>query len=161
MKNILIFIMALFLVSCASQKKTATSPYSYIMWIKGVKANCTGVGTMKCLLVQKNDIIIPGKWEIFYDQIEGFEYQNRNLYKLMVAEERLDKSLVPADGSLIKYKLVEVLEKKPDPIFQLHDIWALESIKVNSLQASKINSISITPSIEINITEMKIMGTDG
>lgn len=131
------------------------------MWVKGIKVNCTGAGSMKCMQVQKNDIIEPGEWQNFYSEIEGFQFQNGNLCKLLVAEEKLDKSQVPADGSAIKYKLVEVVEKKPDPVFALHDIFILEAIEGRPIQSSGNNTVLTTPSIEINLTEMTAMGTDG
>ena len=159
MKQILIISMAFLLASCASQKKVINSPY--VMWVKGVKADCTGVGPMKCMQVQKNDIIEPGKWQNFYNEIEGFHFQSGDLCKLLVTEEKQDPKQVPADGSSIKYKMVELLEKKPDPIFELHDIWALEAIGNNLIQTPGNYSSLITPSIEINLTEMKVMGNDG
>jgi heat shock protein HslJ len=131
------------------------------MWVKGIKADCTGVGPMKCLQVQKNEIIEPGKWQNFYSEIEGFHFQSGNLSKLLVTEKKLDKSQVPADGSSIKYTLVEVLEKKPDPVFELHDIWTLEAINGKMIQKPGGNASLINPSIEINLTEMKVMGNDG
>ncbi len=159
MKNILILTIFFLITSCATQKQIATNPY--IMWVKGAKIDCTGVGPMKCMQVQKNDVIEPGKWQNFYNEIDGFRFQSGNLCKLLVTEEKLDKSQIPADGSSIKYKLVEVLEKKPDPIFVLHDIWVLEAIKGKPILSPGNNTVLINPSIEINITEMKIMGTDG
>jgi heat shock protein HslJ len=159
MKQILIILMVFIIVSCASQKKVTNSPY--VIWVKGIKVDCTGVGPMKCMQVQKNDIIEPGKWQNFYTEIEGFQFQSGDLCKLLVSEEKPDKSQVPADGSSIKYKMVELLEKKPDPIFELHDIWALEAIEGAPIQSPGNNTVLITPSIEINLTEMKIMGNDG
>lgn len=159
MKNVLIITLAILITSCSSQKNITTNPY--IIWVKGAKVDCTGVGSMKCMQVQKNDIIEPGKWQNFYTEIEGFHFQSGSLCKLLVTEEKLDKSMVPADGSSIKYKLVEVLEKMADPIFALHDIWTLESIEGKPLQSTENNTAPINPSIEINLTEMKVMGTDG
>jgi len=159
MKNILILTIIFLLASCSPQKQIATNPY--IMWVKGAKVDCTGVGPMKCMQVQKNDVIEPGKWQNFYSEIEGFHFQSGELCKLLVAEEKLEKSQVPADASSIKYKMVEVLEKKPDPIFALHDIWSLETIEGKALLSPGSSTTLINPSIEINLTEMKIMGNDG
>lgn len=159
MKNILSLIIIVMLTSCSSTKKMASGPY--IMWVRGIQADCTGVGPMKCLQVQKNDVTEPGKWQNFYSEIEGFRFQSGSLCKLIVSEEKIEKPAVPADGSSIKYKLVEMLEKQPDPIFALHDIWALDAIGSQAFQTPVNNTVLITPSIEINLTEMKIMGTDG
>ena len=159
MKNIIFLITIVLITSCSSTKKMGTNPYA--MWVKGVQVNCTGVGPMKCLQVQKSDNIVPGKWQNFYSEIDGFHFQSGELCKLLVVEEKIEKQAVPADGSSIKYKLVEVLERKPDPIFALHDIWALEAINSLPLQIPNNNPGFVIPSIEINLTEMKIMGTDG
>ena len=159
MKNVLFLAVVVFIASCSAQKKVTVNPVT--MWVKGVQVDCTGVGPMKCMQIQKSNIIEPGKWQNFYGEIEGFRFQSGNLCKLLVSEEKLEKSQIPADGSSIKYKLVEVLEQTPDPVFALHDIWALETIEEISLQTLGVNSGLITPSIEINLTEIKIMGTDG
>jgi len=159
MKNIIFLMTVVLITSCSSTKKMGSNPYA--MWVKGVQVDCTGVGTMKCLQVQKSDIIVPGKWQNFYSEIEGFHFQSGELCKLLVAEEKIEKSAVPADGSSIKYKVVEVLEKKPDPIFAIHDIWALEAINGVMLQIPDNNPGFVNPSVEINLTEMKIMGIDG
>jgi heat shock protein HslJ len=159
MKNTFIITMLLFLASCASQKELATK--SYNMWVKGVKVDCTGVTPMKCLQVQKNESIVPGEWQNFYGNIEGFKFIGGKLCKLRITEQKLPKAQVLADGLSIKYKLVEVLENLPDPIFELHDIWVLDAIVNKSIQSPGNNTVLITPSIKINITEMTIMGTDG
>ncbi|HSH19293.1 MAG TPA: DUF4377 domain-containing protein, partial [Draconibacterium sp.] len=159
MKNVLFLITIVVFTSCSAQKELTNNPYT--MWIKGIQVDCTGVGPMKCLQVQKNDVIEAGKWQNFYGDIEGFQFQQGIRSKLLVIEERLDKSQVPADDSSIKYKLVEVLEKKPDPIFALYDIWALENIGSEAVNVPGNNTGLTRPSIEINLTEMKIMGTDG
>ena len=106
-------------------------------------------------------MIEPGEWQYFYSEIEGFQFQNGTRYKLQVSEEKIDKSKVPADASSIKYKLVEIIEKFPEPVFALHDIWVLESIEGQTIERPGENSGLTLPSIEININEMKIMGTDG
>jgi heat shock protein HslJ len=116
---------------------------------------------MKCLQVQKNETIEKDKWQNFYGKIEGFKFETGYIYKLSVTEEKIDPAKVPADGSSIKYTLIEVLEKKPDPKFRIHDIWALEAINREIVEKPNENDRMQIPSIEINLTEMRIMGTDG
>jgi heat shock protein HslJ len=116
---------------------------------------------MNCLQVQKNESIEKGKWQNFYSPIEGFKFETGYIYKLSVTEEKINPAQAPADGSSIKYTLVEVLEKKPDPKFRIHDIWALEAIDGQIVERPDENDRMQIPSIEINLTEMKIMGTDG
>jgi heat shock protein HslJ len=116
---------------------------------------------MQCLQVQKNESIEKGKWQNFYSAIEGFKFETGYIYKLSVTEEKIDPAKVPADGSSIKYTLVEVLEKNPDPRFRIHDIWAIEAIDGHFVKKPDEHDRMQIPSIEINLTEMKIMGTDG
>jgi heat shock protein HslJ len=116
---------------------------------------------MKCLQIQKGKSIEKGKWQNFYANIEGFDFELGYIFKLAVKEEKIDPAKVPADGSSVKYTLVEVLEKNPDPKFRIHDIWALEAIDGKTVERPNDNDRMQIPSIEINLTEMRIMGTDG
>jgi heat shock protein HslJ len=159
MKTILILIVAILIASCSAQKLTSSKPQIY--WVNSLKVSCTGVAPMKCLQVQKNKTIEKGKWQNFYANIEGFDFQTGYIYKLSVKEEKIDPAKVPADGSSVKYTLVEVLEKNPDPKFRIHDIWALEAIDGKTVEKPNENDMMQIPSIEINLTEMRIMGTDG
>jgi heat shock protein HslJ len=158
-KSILTLAITIFTISCATQKKTTSQPQIY--WVNSLKVSCTGVAPMSCLQVQKNESIEKGKWQNFYSPIEGFKFETGYICKLSVTEEKINPSQVPADGSSIKYTLVEVLEKKPDPKFRIHDIWALEAIDGQIVERPDENDRMQTPSIEINLTEMRIMGNDG
>jgi len=159
MKTILLLTLTILISPCSAQKFTSTKPQIY--WVNSLKVSCTGVAPMKCLQVQKNKTIKKGKWQNFYSGIEGFDFETGYIYKLSVKEEKIDLSKVTADGSSIKYTLVEVLEKKPDPIFRIHDIWVLEAIEDKTVEKPNENDRMKSPSIEINLTEMRIMGTDG
>jgi len=159
MRNIFFLLMTVLIISCTTQKHPTTNPQIY--WVNSLKVSCTGVAPMKCLQVQKNKTIEKGKWQNFYANIEGFEFQTGYIYKLSVKEEKTDPAKVPADGSSVKYTLVEVLEKNPDPKFRIHDIWALEAIDGTAVEKPHENDRMQTPKIEVNLTKMTIMGTDG
>ncbi|HSO88069.1 MAG TPA: DUF4377 domain-containing protein [Draconibacterium sp.] len=159
MKYILILATIIVLSCCATQKQTTTNPQIY--WVNSLKVSCTGVAPMQCLQVQKNESIEKGKWQNFYSTIEGFKFEAGYVYKLSLTEEKINPLQVPVDGLSIKYTLVEVLEKKPDPKFRIHDIWALEAIDSQIAERPDENDRMQTPSIEVNLTEMRIMGTDG
>jgi heat shock protein HslJ len=158
-KSILTLAITILIISCATQKQTTSKPQIY--WVNSLKVSCTGIAPMQCLQVQKSKTIEKGKWLNFYSPIEGFKFETGYMYKLSVAEEKINPGQVPADGSSIKYMLVEVLEKKPDPKFRIHDIWALEAIDGQTVERPDENDRMQIPSIEINLTEMRIMGTDG
>ena len=113
MKYILILATIIVLSCCATQKQTTTNPQIY--WVNSLKVSCTGVAPMQCLQVQKNESIEKGKWQNFYSTIEGFKFEAGYVCKLSVTEEKINPAQVPADGSSIKYTLVEILEKKARP----------------------------------------------
>jgi heat shock protein HslJ len=159
MKTTLFLITGILLMSCSSLKLTSQNQQIY--WINSLRVSCTGVAPMKCLQIQKGKSVEKGKWQNFYANIEGFDFEPGYIFKLSVKEEKIDPAKVPADGSSIKYTLVEVLEKNPDPKFRIHDIWALEAIDGKTLERPNENDRMQIPSIEINLTEMRIMGTDG
>ena len=97
--------------SCTSQ--STSDQEGEIYWVNSQKADCMGVGPRTCLQVQKGEER-SGEWQLFYASIEGFDYQPGFLYKLSVRETELPPEQVPADGSSIRYELLEVLEKEAD-----------------------------------------------
>jgi heat shock protein HslJ len=159
MKTIISLAFAVLFMSFTFQKTGTVKPQIY--WVNSIKVTCTGVAPMKCLQVQKSKTIKKGKWQNFYSVIEGFNFETGYIYKISVKEEKIDTAKLPADGSTNKYTLVEILEKKPDPKFRIHDIWALEAISGLNIEKPNENDLMHNPSIEINLTEMRIMGTDG
>lgn len=138
------------LVSCNSQKTNT-------FWVNSYKRDCdAGVGKMQCLLISKNDTLENAKWTYFYSTIEGFEFKPGYFQKIEVKETILDKKEVPADASTIEYSLIKILEEVKDMSLKLNDIWV----------PTKINRVEITskeqlPMLEIHISKMQILGTDG
>ncbi len=156
MKQYFILAIMFTLFSCASNK--ANQPGNSIYWVNSSKVQCSGVGNMQCLKVQKGESINPESWESFHSNIEGFEFEPGYIYKLIVHEEKLKKEDVPADASSIKYTLVKVLEKKQDIRLQINDIWILTSLEGEEIQPSQKGK---TPRVEFNVAKMKVMGNDG
>ena len=68
--------------------------------------DCTGVTPMKCLQVKEKE---SDSWENFYSNIEGFTYEPGFEYVLKVKTEKIANP--PADGSSIKYTLVNQVSK--------------------------------------------------
>ncbi len=95
-------------------KKTTTPkvtlPANTSVWtVDAQRATCEGVTTMQCLLVKK-----PGDkdFNLFYDNIEGFDYQEGFVYTIWVKQETKTPP-IPADASIYRYVLVKIVSKKP------------------------------------------------
>lgn len=85
---------------------SAQSPTIKTIWVAHFRADCVGVGPRKCLLVKEEQF---SPWELYYGEIEGFEYLEGYAYHLRVSEERVaDPS---ADGSAIRLRLLEVIDR--------------------------------------------------
>jgi heat shock protein HslJ len=90
-------------------------------------SECVGVGPQECLNVRTPE---ETEWTLWYAGIEGFEHEAGYDYRLVVSETTVADP--PADGSSIKWTLVEELEKTPmavtesgeDPILRP---WKLEA----------------------------------
>ncbi len=72
-----------------------------------MQVDCEGVAPQKCLLIKTEP---NGDWEYFYDEISGFTFEERFTYELTVNIIAVPNP--PADGSSIRYQLVEVVQKQ-------------------------------------------------
>ncbi len=153
-KNVLLLSLVL-LASCTCKK--ADNEYTY--YVNSYTVDCSGVGPMKCMLIQKGDNVVDDQWQTFYSKIEGFDYEPGFLYKLLVKEEKLEN--VPADASSIKYTLVKLLEKKRDASFYVNGIWDAVKIHGSIIKVKRIRGGAVIPQIQIDIKNMRISGIDG
>ena len=71
-------------------------------------ADCTGVGPQKCMLIKEG---LEDEWTYFYDQIEGFKYEEGFTYELLVNEIQVPNPA--ADASSIRYELNNIVSKTP------------------------------------------------
>jgi len=76
-----------------------------ILYVDSNLVDCVGVGPQKCMLVRED---VNSDWQMFYDQIQGFDYQEGTQYKIEVMIT--DVKNPPADSSSLKYTLVTVLD---------------------------------------------------
>jgi hypothetical protein len=97
---LLLAVLVALSVSVAGAQAAATKT----LWVAHYRADCVGVGPQRCLLVKEEQY---SPWQLFYGQIEGFDYVEGYGYELRVVEEKIDDS--PADGSAIRVRLVEVI----------------------------------------------------
>ena len=69
---------------------------------------CTGVAPQACYQVRQSP---DAEWTLFYDEIQGFEYEPGFEYELKVLKET--RTNVPADASRFTWTLMEVVTKTP------------------------------------------------
>lgn len=140
-----------------TEKKTDSDKDTATYWVNSFKKECTaGAGKMHCLMISKNENLADASWEFFYAPIEGFSFKPGYFQQIKVEETQLDLKDVPADGSSIKYRLIETLKEQKDGCFGVNDIWVVEKIEETSL-AEKAKH----PRLEINLSKMKVYGSDG
>ena len=103
-KPLLLVLTALVALSVSMAR--AQAPASKTLWVAHYRVDCLGVGPQKCLLIKEEQY---SPWELFYGQIEGFDYVEGYGYELRVLEEKIDNP--PADSSAIRVNLVEVINR--------------------------------------------------
>ncbi|PID70525.1 heat-shock protein [bacterium DOLZORAL124_38_8] len=90
-----------------SESKEATKNNIEIFKIAPQTQKCTGVVEMDCLVVNG---------ELFYDSIDGFEFENGYNYELEVEKKQLcdskNPSECPQDKGMYQYTLKKVLKKE-------------------------------------------------
>lgn len=132
MKAIILLLISTVLgtVSCDNQ----TDENTEVWWINSSKTDCVGVGPMSCLQIQKGNEIESGNWELFYSEIQGFDYEPGNIYQIKVkVRDKTDP--IPADASSKEYELVEILGKEMDPALRITNSWKV--IKVGEIENPK------------------------
>ncbi len=103
-KQILLLTIPVLLFSCSSDDDNQSQTIE--MRINHFQNTGIAVGPVLTLLIQKGDDIGTDNWTKFYSNIEGFNYVPGTIYNLSVKAEPIDNP--PADGSSIKYTLIEV-----------------------------------------------------
>lgn len=151
-KFVIVFSVIALVMSCNTNNKETS-----VIWVSGYKTNCDmGAGKSTCLIVSKQESLDNQKWEFFYANIEGFEFEEGQLQKVEVKEQQLNGEDMAADKSNISYQLVKLLEKKPDNRIALQSEWQLEKMNGEAL----IDSMTI-PTLVIDLLEMRLSGNSG
>lgn len=123
---------------------------SKIIYVAPQLADCTGVGPQKCMLVKE---ALDDEWTYFYDQIEGFSYEEGYTYELLVEINTVDNP--PADGSSLKYTLKELISKNLySQGTSLYQKWKV-------VQLEGLDDITAAPSIEFIETKNQVNGFAG
>lgn len=94
--------------SNSSNIGTATKTGEQTLYIADAKVDCVGVEPRQCLRVRSSP---DAEWEYFYNDIEGFAYEEGHAYTLRVDVRKVNNP--PADGSSLHYLLLEVVSKSP------------------------------------------------
>ncbi len=127
------------------------------LWVNSEKTPCSaGAGKAQCMRVYKGKDLANANWQLFYNNIEGFEFQEGVYQKIKVKVETLDKAQVPADASTLKYTLIEVMETKADKKMALNGDWNL--IRLNG---APLNRMVAIPSLTINLSQKMFSGNNG
>jgi len=151
MKYTIILLMLVFF-GCTSTNNSTT------IWVNSYQVDCTGVGPMKCMLIQEGETPDENNWQNFYSKIEGFNFEPGYIYKLKVAKENVEN--VPADASSVKYILVEILEKKEDKKLGLNGNWNAVKIIGSVVNLPRSRGAGLIPELQIDISKMQISGID-
>lgn len=109
MKLLLKFLTTAVFLFIITQCSVQTSDNTIIktFFVSSEQKDCTnGAGKIKCMLVREK---LTDKWEYFYDNIEGFNYEPGYEYLLTVGTTKIENP--PADGSSIKYTLIKQISK--------------------------------------------------
>jgi heat shock protein HslJ len=150
-------ILLLAMMSCKSTNiSDSNSMEEKIFWINSSKFPCTGVAPMSCLQIQENKSIEEGKWNFFYSNIAGFEYEPGNIYRIKVKVQKIG-SPIPADASSLQYQLIEIMDKYPDRTLRLTNIWLIK--EVGEIKNPKGRNKDLT--LEINAAERRVFGHSG
>ena len=103
-------LVLLGLVAAACAQSTPTEPDDQdpqgaaeegTMFVGPLLVDCEGEGPQECMLVKENP---EDEYTLFYDQIEGFDYEEGFEYELEVQVEEVENP--PAGGSSLKYSFI-------------------------------------------------------
>ena len=102
--------LVLALAGCAESDQApsaGTAGTTREIYVASQRVPCVGVGPMECLQVRERP---DQPWQLFYDEIEGFEFKPGTEYRLRIVEEPVQNP--PADASAIHTRLDKVLEQR-------------------------------------------------
>jgi hypothetical protein len=94
--------------STESLEQTESENQIVTLYVGSAQVDCVGVAPQQCLLVRES---LDEDYSYFYSTIEGFDYEPGYTYELLVEKTPVENP--PADGSSIRWTLVEVVEKAP------------------------------------------------
>jgi heat shock protein HslJ len=99
---------SLVLVACGATSEEQPDAGEKTIYVGPQLVDCEGVAPQKCMLVKEDP---QAEYTLFYDPIEGFDYEEGYEYELRIKEETVENP--PVDGSSLKWTLVEEVSKTP------------------------------------------------
>lgn len=94
-------------LSCRTDSVTPSVwPIVSSLQIASTTRDCNGPFPRKCLQVKEDN---AANWQLFYNSIDGFTYKEGYEYVVVVRREPVPNP--PADGSSIRYILVDEVSK--------------------------------------------------
>jgi heat shock protein HslJ len=85
-----------------------TAEQTKTLFVGPEMVDCSGAAPQQCMLVKENR---PDEYTLFYQQIEGFTFEPGYEYELLVQVITVDNP--PADGSALRYSLVNMVNRTP------------------------------------------------
>ena len=142
-KIVSLLVLAVLITSCDEKKTIYVGPNL---------VNCEVVGNRKCMQVKENK---GDEWQLFYDHIEGFDYEEGFTYKLEVKVSKIENP--PADGNSLEYKLIKVIYQEPS----IEKI-AIEPSLLGQWKVDKINGLDSLPKQPtLTFADGKVSGNAG
>lgn len=120
-----------------------------ILFVSDVKMDCTGVAPQKCLQIKEKE---SDNWTYFYNDIEGFDYEEGYTYKIKVEVSEVENA--PADASSLKYTLLEVIEKTKAPRSLTKGSWMVTKVM-------KVDTFDRNPFFSVTTSDNSIKGSTG
>lgn len=145
-KIISLVLLSLFLNSCSTKKTIyVSSPGSFM--------SSEGISKQKPLSIKEN---IEDNWTLFYDTINGFEYQEGYTYKIEVEVSK--KKNTTTNSSNLNYKLVKIIyQEKNKVVAKIQNFtgqWAVSKL-------IGIDTSPVSPTLKINLDTHRIGGKSG
>ncbi len=142
MKYVVLLFALTFVIQGSAKTKT--------FYVADHLVDCVGVAPQKCMLIREKQ---TDEWSNFYGNIEGFNYEEGFEYLIKVKVKKIKNP--PADGSSLKYTLLEVLRKrKTETQVSIYNNWKITYVK-------GLQELSDYPTMVIDQNENKITGFAG
>lgn len=78
-----------------------------VLYVASKLDECAGIAPNKCMMVKEEE---DAPWEIMYQEIEGFKYEEGYEYKIEVKRQELANP--PVDTPAFRYELVSEISKE-------------------------------------------------